>query len=171
MLPVLNHLPFDITDSSNIGTNGFHNSEHSKELKVSLVSSDGEQFIIDKEVASRSEFLKGMLDYEPSEIQYMDDTQGEVTLLEVKLENIHSQTLFRVVGYLTDRQVNFDVDGDTLGKLILAADFLDIKSLLTSACMVAADKIRGKTVSEIRAYFGKFYLSDEKEESHLSQTL
>lgn len=46
-----------------------------------------------------------------------------------------------------------DVDQGTLFHLILAANYLNIKTLLDLTCKTVADMIKGKTPEEIRAHF------------------
>lgn len=47
-----------------------------------------------------------------------------------------------------------DVCNDTLFDIILAANYLDIKTLLDAACVAVAGKIKGKSPDEIRHTFG-----------------
>lgn len=57
------------------------------------------------------------------------------------------------------------VDKDTLYDLLLASNYLEIKSLLDLGCQTVADKIMGKTPEEIRKEFGiKNDFTPEEEE-------
>ncbi|PAN22931.1 hypothetical protein PAHAL_4G054300 [Panicum hallii] len=58
-----------------------------------------------------------------------------------------------------------EVDTDTLYDLLLAANYLDVKTLLDLCCQKVADMIRGKTPEQIRQTFGiKNDFSPEEEE-------
>ena len=55
---------------------------------------------------------------------------------------------------ISDWDASFlSVDQGTLYELILAANYLDIKGLLTVTCATVANMIKGKTVEEIRKHF------------------
>jgi S-phase kinase-associated protein 1 len=58
------------------------------------------------------------------------------------------------------------VDQETIFDLILAANYLDIKSLFDLTCMTVADMIKGKTPEEIRKTFNIIndYSPEEEEE-------
>ena len=58
------------------------------------------------------------------------------------------------------------VDQDTLFKLILAANYLNIKSLLDLTCQSTADMIKDKTPEEVRKLFNivNDFTPEEEEE-------
>ena len=47
-----------------------------------------------------------------------------------------------------------NLEQDVLFELILAANYLDIKSLLELSCAKTASLIKNKTIEEIRKFFG-----------------
>eukprot|EP01048_Picozoa_sp_COSAG05_P000318 COSAG05_NODE_8_length_40675_cov_148.837539_27_plen_167_part_00 len=101
------------------------------------------------------------------------DTESDTA---IPLPNVESPILSKVIEYCTwhvkaeqDRtskevrdewdQKFVDVDQGTLFHLILAANYLNIKSLLDLTCKTVADMIKGKTPEEIRAHFNIQVLS------------
>ena len=46
------------------------------------------------------------------------------------------------------------IEGEELFEIILAANYLDIRSLLDLGCKTVADKLKGKSPQEIRDLFG-----------------
>ena len=139
---------------------------------VTLMSSDGESFEIKKEVAIKSETIKNMI----------EDTGTDAP---IPLPNVPSKILNKVIEYATyhteqdkkegdkkdeDKDTTFDtefvkVDQATLFELILAANYLNIKSLLDLTCMTVANMIKGKTPEEIRKTFNiKNDFTPEEEE-------
>jgi len=138
-------------------------------IKVILVSKDGEQFTVDKEVALQSALVKTMLDEDEEE-----PTQ------EIPLPNVSSKALTKVIEFcqyhhengpmkeiekpLTNTDLKVVVsewDGtfiqsfeqEDLFELILAANFIDLQPLLDLACAQVATQIKGKTPEEIRQTF------------------
>ncbi|CAK8574895.1 unnamed protein product [Lathyrus sativus] len=143
--------------------------------KVNLKSSDGEIFEIEEAVALESQTIKYMI-----EDGCADDTG-------IPLPNVTSKVLAKVIEYCKkhvevaagsderpadENTVNtwdaefVKVDQDTLFDLILAANFLDIKSLLDLTCKTVASMIDGKTPEEIRRTFNikNDYTKEEEEE-------
>ncbi|KAI9076992.1 hypothetical protein K1719_041068 [Acacia pycnantha] len=131
---------------------------------VTLRSNDDEEFDIPMNVASQSEFIKNTLH---------DLGDGKV----VPLENVNSAILAKVIEYCKKHAEAATEDGEAandasaveelnrwdaeftkldynlLFEIVLAANYLDIKSLLDLSCQAIADKIKNKTPKQIRRIF------------------
>ncbi|XP_060176209.1 SKP1-like protein 1A [Lycium barbarum] len=139
---------------------------------IVLKSSDGETFEVEEAVALESQTIKHMIE---------DDCANT----SIPLPNVTSKILAKVIEYCKrhveapkgdDNKVSdedlksFDadfvkVDQSTLFDLILAANYLNIKSLLDLTCQTVADMIKGKTPEEIRKTFNiKNDFTPEEEE-------
>lgn len=139
------------------------------DLKVTLVSKEGTKFTMARKIALQSQLVKNAVDNEPDE-----DTH------ELVLKHIEADIVKRVVQWLTHHDGNpmkvlekplrsndlkdlvdeFDAtfaDADdnqhTVFKLLLAANYMDIKDLLSLMCGKVATWIKGKTPEEIRTFF------------------
>lgn len=135
----------------------------SKNSRVTLKSSDDELFEVDEIVAYESQTVKDMI----------EDTG---TNSPIPLLNVSSKILAKVIEYCHYHVVEARKSGDdkpglpedevkvwdsefvkvdqaTLFDLILAANYLNIKSLLDLTCQSVADMIKGKTPEEIRKTF------------------
>ncbi|KAK0575580.1 hypothetical protein LWI29_003172 [Acer saccharum] len=142
--------------------------------KITLKSSDGEAFEVDEAVALESQTIKHMIE---------DDCADN----GIPLPNVTSKILSKVIEYCkkhvespkSDDRATGAVDDDlkawdaefvkvdqaTLFDLILAANYLNIKSLLDLTCQTVADMIKGKTPEEIRKTFNiKNDFTPEEEE-------
>lgn len=143
-------------------------------MKVHLRSSDEQMFEVDEEVAYESLTVKNMI----------EDTGTEAP---IPLPNVSSKVLAKVIEYCkfhvdaksgnADKPSKLDddvkawdmefvkVDQSTLFELILAANYLNIKSLLDLTCLTVANMIKGKTPEEIRKTFNiKNDFTPEEEE-------
>lgn len=134
---------------------------------VTLKSCDNEEFTVEQDVAFQSITVKNMI----------EDTGGEDT---VPLPNVNSRVLSKILEFCTHhvkegkkvedasdeatkRKVEQEIDDwdkdfmkvdqAVLYDLILAANYLNIKTLLDLCCKTVADIIRGKTPEEIRQHF------------------
>jgi S-phase kinase-associated protein 1 len=150
------------------------------EQPVKLRSSDAEMFDVDLEVANESQTIKNM-------IEDMEDSgRGD----PIPLPNVSSKILAKVIEYCKyhvdaakkpdgedkpakseDEVKSWDsefvkVDQGTLFELILAANYLNIKSLLDLTCLTVANMIKGKTPEEIRKTFNipNDFTPEEEEE-------
>ncbi|MFS8025151.1 putative S-phase kinase-associated protein [Helianthus anomalus] len=132
----------------------------SSQKTIVLKSSDGETFEVEEVVALESQTIKHMIE---------DDCANTT----IPLPNVTSKIISKVIEYCKkhvesakneDKKTAeedlkaFDsefvkVDKDTLFDLILAANYLNIKSLLDLTCQTAADMIKGKTPEEVRKTF------------------
>ncbi|KAI8818259.1 putative negative regulator sulfur controller-3 [Fimicolochytrium jonesii] len=139
-------------------------------MSVILEASDNQQFTIEKVVAERSVLLKNML-----------EDVGDASE-PIPLPNVSSSILKRVIDYCThhkddpvaateddkdafesSRKKPEDIDewdanfikgtNDELFDIILAANYLDIKSLLDLGCKTVANMLKGKTPEQIREMF------------------
>ncbi|AES87708.1 putative S-phase kinase-associated protein [Medicago truncatula] len=135
--------------------------------KIILKSSDGETFKIEKAVAMQSQTIKHLIDEECA-----NDTG-------IPLTNVTGKILAMVIEYCkkhvdaasSDELEKWDaefvkVDQNTLFNLIMAANYLNIKSLLDLTCMTTMDNIKDKTPEEIRKIFNikNDYTPEEEEE-------
>ncbi|KAF9428453.1 hypothetical protein BGZ94_002330 [Podila epigama] len=127
-----------------------------KQGQVILTSSEGTEFIVDRDIADKSMLLKCML-----------DDIGEIGQA-VPLPNVSGPILTKVIEYCThhrddpnfqsandDAAADIDewdleyckVDQGTLYEMILAANYLDIKPLLDLTCKTVANMIKGLLIA------------------------
>eukprot|EP00920_Eleutheroschizon_duboscqi_P004085 GHVT01009496.1.p1 GENE.GHVT01009496.1~~GHVT01009496.1.p1 ORF type:complete len:167 (+),score=21.85 GHVT01009496.1:1757-2257(+) len=137
----------------------------SENRRVTLVSSEGDEFQVERSVACMSTLVKNMLEDSDSDdsipllnvnthilrlvIQYCErhsDSPPEEIQKPLK-----SADLSEVVSEWDHKFV--DVERETLFELILAANYLDIKPLLDLTCAKVASLIKGKTPEDIRKEF------------------
>ncbi|XP_010440828.1 PREDICTED: SKP1-like protein 1A [Camelina sativa] len=146
--------------------------------KIVLKSSDGESFEADELVARESQTIAHMVE---------DDCVDN----GVPLPNVTSKILAKVIEYCkkhvevtasktdaadavassADEELKtwdaefMKINQATLFELILAANYLNIKTLLDLTCQTVADMIKGKTPEEIRTTFNiKNDFTPEEEE-------
>ncbi|KAG2222421.1 hypothetical protein INT45_009433 [Circinella minor] len=131
-------------------------------MSVKLISSDNEDFTVDKEVAERSVLIKNML-------EDVGDSDAPIPL-----PNVTAKVLRKVIEWCDHHrndtvtqdeqerrntdieewdQKYMEVDQETLFDIILAANYLDIKPLLDVGCKTVANMIKGKSAEEIRRTF------------------
>ncbi|GAA5914277.1 SCF ubiquitin ligase subunit SKP1 [Sporobolomyces salmoneus] len=133
---------------------------------VKLVSSDNEEFEVEKDVATRSVLVKNMLE----DVGESDHP--------IPLPNVSASVLKKVLEWcehhkkdpeplaediddsrrktteISDWDAKFiQVDQEMLFEIILAANYLDIKPLLDVGCKTVANMIKGKQPEEIRKLF------------------
>ncbi|KAF6746283.1 Skp1 family, dimerization domain-containing protein [Ephemerocybe angulata] len=134
---------------------------------VLLLTSDNEMFSVAEDVIKRSAYIKNML-----------EDVGESDL-PIPLPNVESNVLVKILEYcehyrgeplpasdvdpaeIGDRSLDIAdwdqkymaVDQEMLFEIILAANYLDIKSLLDVGCKTVAKMMKGKSSEEIRTLF------------------
>ncbi|KAK9472696.1 E3 ubiquitin ligase SCF complex, Skp subunit [Dipodascopsis tothii] len=133
---------------------------------VKLISSDGETFDVEKEVAERCVLIKNM-------IEDLGDASAEIPI-----PNVTANVLKKVLEWCEHHkgdpmpsaedesdarkkstdieewdQKFMQVDQEMLFEIILAANYLDIKALLEVGCKTVANMIKGKSAEEIRRTF------------------
>uniref|UniRef100_A0A0E0LH41 SKP1-like protein n=1 Tax=Oryza punctata TaxID=4537 RepID=A0A0E0LH41_ORYPU len=131
---------------------------------IILISADGKRFEVPETVASQSQLISNMI-------------EDDCTDNGVPLPNVDSDILAMVVDYCNmhagdagagddaakesnaeelkkfDAELVQALDNPVLFKLILAANFLNIKSLLDMTCQRVADMLAGKTPEQMRETF------------------
>ena len=144
---------------------------------IKLQSSDGDIFPVDVEIVKQFITIKTMLNHFE-----VDKEEEEL----VPLPNINMAILEKVIQWATYHNDNppekdknkkkstdeisswdadfLKVDQGTLFKLILAANYLDIKGLLDVTCKTVANMIKEKTPEEIRKTFNINYDFTHSEE-------
>ena len=139
---------------------------------VKIKSMEEELFEVPKSVACRSATIKNMV----------DDTGLDAP---VPLPSVDKTTLVKVIEYCKyhdqadtdqkpeDERAAWDKDflktrlasDEQLFSMILASNYMDIKSLLDLTCKAVADEIKGKTPDQIRTRFNiKNDFTPEEEE-------
>ncbi|XP_007024458.2 PREDICTED: SKP1-like protein 1A [Theobroma cacao] len=136
--------------------------------KIILRSSDGETVEVEEAVAVELQTIKHMIE---------DDCADN----EIPIPNVTSEILAKVLEYCKkhvdkgkmgeDELKAWDadfvkVDQNILYHLVLAANYLNIQSLLDLICQTVADMIKGKTPEEIRKTFNieNDFTPEEEEE-------
>ncbi|KIM77970.1 hypothetical protein PILCRDRAFT_824953 [Piloderma croceum F 1598] len=131
---------------------------------IMLVSSDDVLFEVDREIAERSSVIRQMLEVIGEQDQEIPLPNVSSDVLEKVLEYCEyyrGEPLDVQTTYTEKRTTNISrwdqkfitVDQGMLFEIILAANFLDIKSLLDLGCKTVANMIKGKTAEEIRKLF------------------
>ncbi|KAI3836878.1 hypothetical protein MKW98_005211 [Papaver atlanticum] len=137
---------------------------------ISLKSSEGEIFEVEEIIAHHSLTIKHMIEEDCADNP-------------IPLANVNSKILKMVIEYgkkhresggeiteVDEETQKWDkelvnVDQETLFRLLMAANYLNIKNLLDLTCETVASMIRGKTQQEIRDTFGiKNDFTPEEEE-------
>lgn len=117
---------------------------------ITLRSSDDLTFIVDNHIAKQSRFITLVI----------EDT-GHVDV--IPLSNVKGSVLSRIIDYLRYHDHHedtrawdkafIDVPHSDLFDIIIAANYLDIPSILDCSCQAIANLIKGRTPEELRIIF------------------
>ncbi|KAH9607404.1 hypothetical protein KSS87_017528 [Heliosperma pusillum] len=158
--------------------------------KINLKSSDGETFEVEEIVAMESQTIKHMVEDDCADnviplpnvtstilakvIEYckkhVDSSSSSSNSADTTTASATATATVTATAGVDEDLKNWDaefvkVDQSTLFDLILAANYLNIKSLLDLTCQTVADMIKGKTPEEIRKTFNiKNDFTPEEEE-------
>lgn len=132
---------------------------------VILITSDNKRFVVEKDVFARSSVLRDFgesdepvplhkvsSDVLEKVLEYCEHHKGE-PIPYVEPDADQGETRRRTTDIGEWDQSFIDVDKEMLFELILAANYLDIRSLLDLGCKTVAKLIKGKTPDEIREMF------------------
>jgi len=136
--------------------------------RITLVSNDGAEVVVDRQVAERSMLIKNM----------MEDLGEAAMTQSVPIPNVNESVLKKVIEWCEHHkndppaaadddsdsrkkttdieewdQKFMQVDQEMLFEIILASNYLDIKPLLDVGCKTVANMIKGKSPEEIRKTF------------------
>jgi S-phase kinase-associated protein 1 len=129
--------------------------------QVTLETFDKHIIHLDENIAKRSEVLKQMLEDIPDSDEPIPifDKSCELTTMNIIVAYLSKHQHFDDNKVVKEERDKFDkdfikVEDDVLFNIILAANYLDIKSLLDLTCKTVADYIKQcKTTEEIRQRF------------------
>ena len=132
---------------------------------VKLTTMDGETVEVEKEIACKSILIRGIVDDSgvEEEIPLPANKRAILDKIIEYCKYIHTNTPPEIEKPLRTTQLSdvvndwyaqfVNIDQEVLFELILAANFMDIKSLLELACAKVASLIKGMTIPEIREFF------------------
>jgi len=131
---------------------------------LKLTSVDNQSFEVQREVMKMSEYVTNMLedieDGEACPTVPVNTVRGEILSKVLEYCKYHTEAEGEGEGKKSDVDIKawdvefVKVDQSTLFELILAANYMNIKSLLDLACLSVANMIKGKSPDEIRKTFG-----------------
>ncbi|RVX16572.1 SKP1-like protein 1A [Vitis vinifera] len=140
--------------------------------KVNLMSSDGVTFEVDDIVALELQTIKHMIEdgFSDGAIPLPNVTSGILAMV-IEYCKMHVESSKSEDRSADDNLKAWDaefvkVDVATLFHLIMAANYLNIQSLLELTCQTVADMMKGKSVEYIRKTFNitNDYTPEEEEE-------
>ena len=170
--------PFVSSSSTNIHHSNISQAKIKVPAKVTLTSTEGESFEVSGQVAIMSELVKTMIATDEGDDDEGSEGSSEAEDHEIPLPNVKSEVLSKVIEFckyhekkpmkeiekplksakmeqvVDEWDAKFvDIEQELLFELILAANYMDIKSLLDLTCAKVASMIKGKSPEEIRQTF------------------
>jgi len=124
--------------------------------QVTLVSQDGQDFKIEMKIANKMETVRNLLEDSGSDTPIpMPNIDGKILTKIVEYAQYHTEH-----SIATEDTRNWDKDFScmdliTLFELMAAANFMEMKDLLTLCTQTAASHIKGKNPDQIRELFGE----------------
>ena len=144
---------------------------------ITLVSSDNENFQVEKSIAREIGAVRNLLDeFETESVIPLQQVNKE-TLKKVIdfIEHHHDYSFLSKnenerKGILTAWDMSFfDMEQQKLFELIIAASTLDVQELFELGCKYIAELIKGKSVDELRKTFGIVNDFTKEEEEEIRQ--
>ncbi|XP_008779825.2 SKP1-like protein 1A [Phoenix dactylifera] len=121
---------------------------------ITLRSSDGEEFEVEEAAAKQSKTLTNIIEDGCADGGIpVSNVTGKVLakVLEYCKKHADSAATEEEIAAWDYEYIN--VEQDVLYEVIVASNYLNIKSLLELGCRGAADMIKGRTPAEIRQWF------------------
>ncbi|KAK1224437.1 hypothetical protein PQX77_012659 [Marasmius sp. AFHP31] len=135
---------------------------------VVLVSSDGKEFTVERDVAEHLTLINGPQLEETNEpIPLPGVPSADLEKILEYCEHHRGETLEEHEHSEWDRQFVGGIDSKTLSSIIKAANYLEMKPLLHLGCTAFADLIKGKTAEQIRTMLN---IVDDHEPSAVQAT-
>lgn len=114
---------------------------------IKIVTSDNKIFEVEKHVIFQSELIKNMI------------SDLDISEQSIPIHNIDSEIMQKVIEYAEHHEIKqesdewdkkfLNIDNETVFKIILAANYLDMKNLLDLGCQTVAEFIKNKPIEEI----------------------
>ncbi|KAJ8771148.1 hypothetical protein K2173_023473 [Erythroxylum novogranatense] len=134
-------------------------SSSSTAWKITLTSSDGVQFTVSEAVVRQSEKIMSLI----NSTIVLDTITGDVLKMVVDYcnkqmefkEREKSDCCFDINAEMKPWEADFvkELDLSSIFDLILAADYLRLKGLYRLGCQAVVDRMRGRTLEEMRQMF------------------
>ena len=135
------------------------------DAKVKLLCVDNEEVQVEVSIAEKSVLIKGFIDHSGTDEQILLPNINRAILEKVmefckyivdhrepEIEKpLRSTDMFKVVEPWYATYIN--VEQEMLFELIMASNYLEIKSLLELSCAKSASMIKNKSIPEIRKFF------------------